>query len=172
MEALMYISSVPPNPTAVAAAATPWLHRLLDEPRMCGTGLPAVIRAYIYVSEQPHQLIYGSWQVAEGSIYLPRLAGDCTVHPLTKLAILAALASYTGATNDATLVTKITTRLVGLLKEEAMGTYSNVVRSYTTPSRLAIDQDNYQIAAELNGRWLLPSGAPVEVNDKWITMDF
>jgi hypothetical protein len=172
MEASMYISSVPPNPAAIRAVATPWLHRLLDDPRMCGTVAPEQVRGYLYIQETPRQIAYGTWQVGVDAIYLPRAGNDPIVHPLTKLAIISAIAAMTGATSDPELVTKITTKLVVLLKEEAIGTYANIVRSYHKPSRLAIDQENYQIAAEMDGRWLLPSGAPTEVGENWITMDF
>ena len=168
----MYISTVPPNMNEVASAAIVWLNRLLDDPRLCGPNLPDYIRMHMYVNSTPRPVRFGTWQITDDTIYLPRAGSDSVVHPLTKLAILSAIASHTGAIRDAGLVTKITTKLGLLLKEEALGTYSNVVRSHHKPSRLAIDQDNFQIAAEMDGRWLLPSGAPVEVGDKWITMDF
>jgi hypothetical protein len=58
------------------------------------------------------------------------------------------------------------------MKEETIGVYNSVIRASNRPSRIALDQTNGRVAAEIKGTWLLTSGAPAEVDDKWIIMDF
>lgn len=169
-EITMQVSSIPPNQEAVTEAATRWLLRVLDDPNMCLSMLSSEIKGYLYIDGTPRTILYGSWQITSDSIYLPRAGG--TVEPLSKLAILSAIASMTKASSNPVIVEKITQKLAILLNEATKSIYNSVITGTHRPSRLAIDLEGLQIAAELNNTWLLTNGAPAMVDDKWITMDF
>jgi hypothetical protein len=131
---------------------------------------PFELRTYLYVDGGLHLVSGGPWQITGDAIYLPNASR--AVEPLTKLGVLAAIASATKASQDPMILEKITTRLVALLNEATVNVYGAIITSTQRPTRLAIDHENLQVAAEINERWLLTSGAPAEVTDKWITMDF
>jgi hypothetical protein len=131
---------------------------------------PSELKGYLYVEGSLRLLISGNWQITADSIYLP--GSSRAVEPITKLSVLAAIAAMTKASQDTNILARITQKLVILLNETAVNVYSSVITSTQKPTRLAINNETLQIAAEINGTWLLTSGISVEVTDKWITMDF
>jgi hypothetical protein len=166
----MQITSVPPDQAALTAVAVRWLNRVLDDPGMNASTFPPELRMYLYVDGGLRLVAGGSWQITGDAIYLPNASR--AVEPLTKLGVLAAIASVTKASQDPGVLAKITARLVTLLNEATLNVYSSIITSMQKPTRLAIDHEHLQVAAEINGTWLLTNGTPVEVTDKWITMDF
>jgi hypothetical protein len=166
----MQITSVPPDQAALTARAVTWLSTVLDDPNMNKNTFPPELKMYLYVDGTLRQVLGGTWQINADTIYLPNASR--AVEPLTKLGVLAAIASATKASQDPVILAKITTRLVALLNEATVNVYGSIITSMQRPTRLAIDHENLQVAAEINERWLLTSGAPAEVTDKWITMDF
>jgi len=166
----MQITSVPLNQAEVTERVTRWLMPILESPILNGNSPPVEARCYIYVDGTPTMLVRGSWQISEGEIYM---AGPSrSVEPLTKLTILSAIASHHKCTENPVVAEKIVQRLVTLLAESARSVYGNIITSLHRPTRLAINQQELQVAAEINDSWVLTNGAPVAVNDQWIIMDF
>ena len=166
----MQISAVPLDGDSIRATAVRWLDVLLASPDLTGTTFPESIKYYLYVDGIPKRLIYGSWQVTGDHLYLPGRSSQ--IEPLTRLSILAAIAAITGASRTPSIVEKISQQLVTILNESTKTIYKSIITSPQAPSRLAIDQEHLLVAAEINNTWMLTSGAPVEVTDKWIIMDF
>ena len=169
-ETLMDISLQPTDNTIRLRDATQFLTRILDSPQLSGWNIPISIRGVLYINNTPRLIHQGSWQLDESTIYL---AGSASlVEPLTRIAILTAIANMTGAIENPTIVEKISARLSQAISEAVRSTYSGIVRSAQRPNRLAVNTALAQVAAEINGTWLTTSGAPVEVNNSWIIMDF
>jgi len=166
----MQITSVPLNQAEVTERVTRWLIPILESPTLDGGSPPTEARCYIYVDNHPVVIIRGAWQIAEGEIYMA--GASRSVEPLTKLTILSAIASHHKCTEDPLVAEKIVQRLVVLLAESAKSVYGNIITSLHRPTRLAINQQELQVAAEINGSWILTNGAPIAVNDQWIIMDF
>lgn len=166
----MRISLQPNDPAPRLASAKAWLTRILSTPTLSGVDLPRDLKGYIYINDVPHVLARGTWQL-DGSTCFVGNASEL-VDPLSRLAILTCIANMTGAIDDPAIVALIEGKLVSTISDSIRSVYHGFVRSTVIPSRLAIDQSNNRIAAELNGGWYLTSGAPVEVNDSWIVMDF
>lgn len=160
-----------PDKEALKGITIPFLTRVLDAPTLGGIELPGGIRGYIYVDGRARHLVNGNWEVQDDVIYLAR--GTTRLDPFTKLGILGAIASLTGAVDEQVIIDKLSARLVQAIQESTVGIYASLLRVEAgRPTRLAIDQANCRVAAELNGAWHLSSGAPVEVDDTWIIMDF
>lgn len=167
----MDISIRHPHPDTIKAESAKWLMSLLDTPGLSGQHLPSYIRGYIFIDGVPRALCSGSWQISSDLIYLAR-SGD-HVPMFTKLAILTAIGNMTGALdNNMALVEKLSTRLVAEIRASTMMIHGLMLTSAVKPTRLAVDQVNCRVAADLNGSWFLPGGAPVEVDNTWIIMDF
>lgn len=167
---LMHISSQPQDNTIRLRDATAFLTRILDSPSLSALSMPSSIRSIIYINNVGLTLMGGSWQIDGATIYLA--GNSATVEPLTRIGILTAIANFTGAIENPVIVEKISNRLVQAVSESIRSTYSGMIRATQRPSRLAINQVLAQVAAEINGQWFTTSGAPVEVNNSWITMDF
>ncbi len=166
----MHISLQPTDPAARNATAKIWLQRTLATPSLTGHEFPRELRGYLYIDNVPHFLQRGSWAIGDGTIYL---AGSSTsIDPLTRLAVLTTVANMYDAVTDPTIVELITTRLVNAISESVRTIYHGFIRGTQAPSRLAVDQANARVAAEMNGSWFLTSGAPVTVDSTWIVMDF
>lgn len=166
----MDITLVPPNKPEQTSVMVTWLRRLLETPSLSGHDLPNHVRGIIYIDQVPMYLTRGSWQISEDHIYLARTSG--AVDSLTKLGVLAVVASLTHAKENPAIVELFSTRLVEEIKNLSRIVHSHLVTSPTRPTRLAIDQVNCRVAAEINGAWFLPGGTPIEVNESWIIMDF
>lgn len=167
----MDISMVPRNSETIRTEAIRWLDSLLVTPSLSGYYLPPSIRGYIYIDGAPRALVSGSWQVASDIVYLARNGDGVPV--MTKLAILTAIANMTRAIeNNIPLMEKISTRLVEEIKASTIAIHNLMIASPVRPNRLAIDQVNCRVAADMNGSWFLPGGAPIGVDNTWIIMDF
>ena len=166
----MDISLVPPNRPELTSVTVTWLRRLLETPSLSGVDLPTGIKGYIYINQIPMALVRGTWSISDDCIYLARTSGS--VDSLTKLGILAAVASLSYARENPGIVELFATRMVEEIKKLTRVIHNHLVVSPTRPSRLAIDQVNCRVAAELNGAWFLPGGTPVEVDNTWIIMDY
>lgn len=166
----MRISLQPNDPAPRLASAKAWLTRILSTPTLSGVDLPRDIKGYIYINDVPHQLARGAWVIGDGLCYIGNTNEN--VDPLTRLAVLTCIANMTGAIADPAIVALIEGKLVSTISDSVCSVYHGFMRSTVNPSRLAIDQFNNRIAAELNGGWYLTSGAPVEVDNTWIVMDF
>ena len=167
----MHISLQPQNPEARLANAKPWLTRILTSPTLSGYELPRDLKGYIYIDDIPYQLARGSWQ-SDGSGVMYVGGTSSQIEPLTRLAIISCIANLTGAIDDPAIVRLIEAKLVTTISDSIRTVYHGFVRSDQSPSRLAIDNVNSRVAAEIGGRWLLTSGAPAEVNETWTVMDF
>jgi hypothetical protein len=167
---VMHISLQPIDPTPRLVSAKAWLTRILNTPLLSGVDLPRDIKGYIYINDVPHVINRGSWAIENTSLYVGGTSDQ--VDPMSRLAILTCIANLTGAIADPAIVALIEGKLVSTISDSIRSVYHGFMKSTVNPSRLAIDQSNNRIAAELNGGWYLTSGAPVEVNDQWIVMDF
>lgn len=166
----MRISLQPNDPTSRLANAKAWLTRILSTPALNGVELPRDIKGYIYINDVPHTIARGTWQLDGSTCFVGNTSEQ--VDPLSRLAILTCIANMTGAIDDPAIVALIEGKLVSTISDSIRSVYHGFIKSTVNPNRLAIDQANNRIAAELNGGWYLTSGAPVEVNDSWIVMDF
>lgn len=166
----MLISSVPTDQAVVKAAAVIWLHRLLDHQDFYYSSIPNEIKCYLYIDNTPRIVTFGSWQIDSTHVYLP--GRSSSVEPLTKLSILAAIAAVTKANEDPEIIAKITSRLAVELNNATRSVYGSIVSSNQRPTRLAINHQELQVAAEINGTWVLTNGAPITVTGQWIIMDF
>ena len=166
----MQISLQPTDTAARTASAKTWLQRILAQPSLGGIEFPRELKGYIYVDNVAHQLTRGTWTISDQCVYL---AGTSTnVDPLTRLGVLTTVANMYDAITDPAIVELITTRLCSAISESVRSVYHGFVRGTQAPSRLAVDQANARVAAEMNGSWFLTSGAPVTVDNTWIIMDF
>ena len=168
----MHISSRPRDREAQSIRARDWLLGVLNQPTLSGNGrsYPASLNTVIYIDETPRYVSNGYWAIASTGIQLPTEAGN--VSPLERLTILAALASVHGATAFPEVTSKIIERLVDTMRTTTLSVYENLIDATARPSRIAINERTFQVAAELEGHWILTSGAPIEVDDSWIIMDF
>lgn len=167
----MQVSMQHPDRPALKAVAIPFLTRILDAPTLGGVELPAGVKGYVYIDGRPRALANGSWELQDDIVYLAR--SGARVDPFMKLGILGAVANMTGAIEDPAIVSKLSGRLAQAVQESTVSTYGAIMRvDSARPTRIAIDQPGARVAAELHGAWHLSSGAPVEVDDKWIIMDF
>ncbi len=166
----MDISLVAPNRPELTNTTVIWLRRLLEQPSLSGSDLPNGIRGYVYINQIPLALTRGSWTIDDNTIYLARTSG--TVDSLTKLGILAVIAQLTHARENPGIIELFSTRMVEEIKNLTRVIHSHLIVSPTRPNRLAIDQVNCRVAAEINGAWFLPGGTPVEVDNSWIIMDY
>ena len=166
----MRISLQPTDSATRTALAKGWLQRILAQPSLGGIEFPRELKGYIYVDNVPHQLTRGSWSIRDQCVYLA--TSSTSVDPLTRLGILTTVANMYDAITDPVIVELITTRLCSAISESVRSVYHGFVRGTQAPSRLAIDQTNARVAAEMNGSWFLTSGAPVTVDNTWIIMDF
>ena len=149
-----------------------WLMRILEAPTLSGTELPSSIRMYLYIDGQYKHVSRGAWEINSDQIYLAKPSTSVSCTPYIKLGILAAIAHFTGASEDPRIIEKLSARLVETIKENTLNVYSSIVRAGKKPSYIAIDQANAKIAAQLDGKWLSPSGAPVEIDPSWVVMGF
>jgi len=168
--AIMHISLTPTDPTSRLTSAKNWLARILNTPLLEGAELPREIKGYIYINNIPLDLKRGSWVIDGSTCYVG--SSSPTVEPLSRLAIITCIANLTGAIDDPAIVSLIERKLLTTISDSVRTVYHGFVKSTVNPSRLAIDQTNNRIAAELNGGWYLTSGSPVEVDHTWIVMDF
>ncbi len=166
----MNISINHPDKNAYKAVGVTWLQQVLDSPGLQGYELPTNIKGYIYINGMARLISPGSWEMNSDTVYMARSATP--IEPLTRLALLSAVANLTGAIEEPTIVEKITSRLEGIIQDSVKSVYAGFLRSAITPSRLAVNQVTCQVAVELNGAWALSNGTPVEVNESWITMNF
>lgn len=167
----MEISIKPPDPDVHKPVITDFLNRVLDHPLFYGPSKPLAIRGYLWINGAPRLLSDGSWQIGADAIYLSRPSEH--VDQFTKLSIITGIASFTGVLEgNLELVQKISTRLTGLIRDHTQVVHSLMVSSTVKPSKLAVNQSTCQVAANINDGWFLPGGAPVEVDESWIIMDF
>ena len=167
----MRISSVAPDPTHRITTVTNWLLPILTTPTLIGRSFPTEAHCSIYVDGMSRLVMGGSWNVESTYIYAPQEAAS-RVSLLDRLAILAAIAGATGAGQDPKIQEALATALVRMIRESAVSIHSSIVVSATPPTRMAINMNNAQLAAEVGGHWTLPGGAPVEVDNTWTTLDF
>lgn len=166
----MHISLQPNDRTARLNSTKAWLVHILNTETLSGIDLPRDIKGYVYINNEPHQLARGPWMIGDGVCYVGNTSDQ--VESLTRLAVLTCIANMTDAINDPAIVALIEAKLVSTISDSVRSVYHGFIRSTAAPSRLAIDQTNNCIAAELNGGWFLTSGSPVEVDSTWIVMDF
>lgn len=156
---------------SLKTTTTNWITSLLLDPNFSGADKPSSIKGYLYVNEVPMILQRGTWQITGDSIYLARTNSE--VPNMTKLAIITAIASMTGILqNNTVLVERISTRLVEEIRLSTLAVHKLMLASTARPTRLAIDNIGCRVAAEMDGTWFLPGGAPVEVDSTWIIMNF
>lgn len=167
---LMNIGLQPSDNTARLRDATIFLTRILDSSTLSGWSIPSSIKGVIYINNTPRHLAQGSWQIDGSVVYVA--SSSELVEPLTRIAILTAIANLTGVIENPAIVEKISTRLTQAISESVRSVYAGIVRSTQQPTRLAVNTVLAQVAAEINGSWFTTSGSPVEVNDSWIVMDF
>ena len=167
----MQISSMSENPADRVRVVSDWMLAVLATPTLTGRSFPLEAYCTLYIDGVPKHTMAGSWNVDSSFLYLPQEAVG-RVPVFDRLAILAAIAAATGATANPRLGEAISAKLVALIKDGTMAVYSSIIGSTAPPQRLAINMDTSQLAAMMDGRWSYPSGAPAEVTDSWITMDF
>jgi len=166
----MDITLQPVDNTERMTQAVTWLRRLLESPTYGGVEKPAIIVGYLYIDNIPHLLETGSWQIGDGHIYCAR--NSSSVEPLTRLAILATIAHITGAIHNADIRNTLVTRISHEIANSTRTVFRGILQTPDPVSRIAIDQENLQVAAEIGGRWISPAGIPMEVKESWITMNF
>lgn len=167
----MQISSKHPNPEERTRIAKEWLLPILSNPNLDGSrNIPSCLMLPLYVNGEIRLLKGGYWQMDSVYIFLP--LPSTNMHKLDKLSVLSAIAGAVGLTNDPAIQEKLIYRLTDIMKETSLTIYGNLVEATHHVSRLAIHPETCQVAAEVGGKWLTPSGAPMEVADSWIIMDF
>lgn len=167
---IMQITLQPTDPAQRLNVSKVWLQRILSHPTLSGYELPREVKGYIYINNSPRILQRGAWAISDDSVYIASHGG--IVEPLTKLAILGCVANLTGAINDPAITELFTTRLSRAIAESVSTVYHGLISTTQAPSQLAVDITGSRVAAKINDRWLLTSGAPVEVDASWIVMDF
>ena len=155
----------------IRAEATTWLTKLLEHPRLEGISKPTSIIGYLYIDGTPRQLITGRWEVNETSVSLAGSTSSQSVPVFTRLAILTGVANLCGIMTGP-LMDRFTASLVREIQASTFQIHNLMVSSVVKPRRIAVDNTNCRIAAEVNGVWTLPGGAPVQVDETWITMNF
>ena len=168
----MQLSLNPSNNSGIRESAITWLQDILNRPAFSGIYIPENIKGYIYVNNEPRLLKQGGWEINNGTGYIALARNPGLVDNFTKLGILSCIANMTGVMQDPSIIELFSQKLVVCVTEVVRNLHGNIIRSNIPPTRLAIDQANYLVAAELNGSWHLTSGAPVEVTESWIIMDF
>lgn len=161
---------MPLDNTEFKRQALLWLSPILDGPELIGARFPSLLHTTIYIGDTAYWVTNGAWSIASSTLHLPSQSELIT--KLDRLSILSALASRWGISELPEIREKIMFRLGEVLKETALNVYVNTICATILPSRIAIHPATYQVAAQLNERWSLPSGAPAEVNASWITLDF
>lgn len=168
----MRISTLPQDQQALKDRARTWLMDALSRPRFTMARYPAELYTSLYVGNTPYKVEHGYWLISGNTLSLPVDPGNENFPLLDRLCVLGALARRFEVHDHNDLRETIMAKLNECLKESALTVYSNVIAATSPPSRIALNSGNYQVAAELNGQWRLPSGAPVEVSsDSWITLD-
>lgn len=167
----MRISSLSSDPQARMATITNWMLPILASPTLTGRSFPTEAHCSIYVDNAAKLVMGGSWNIENSYIYVPQEAIG-RVSLLDRLAVLAAIAGATGIGADQRIQDAIVTTLIRLIRESTVSLHSSLVVSAVPPTRLAINMTTAQLAANVAGRWTLTGGAPVEVDESWITLDF
>ena len=167
----MQVTSINPNQQEAVVVATRWLTRVLETPTLeLNATFPNECKSILYVGGNQKVTCNGSWQIDSEHIYLRGRSAQ--VDQFTRLSILAAIAGTTRAIEQPGMVDLISRKLITILQDSTRSIYNSIIASTHRPTRLAIDHQGLQIAAELNGRWLTTSGVPVEVSESWTIMDF
>lgn len=150
-----------------------WMLNVLKHPQLSGTPFPALTHGLImYCDGKPVTLYAGTWQetVGDRMIYL---AGPSTlVAPLDRVAILATVARITQLNDDPEILNAVTEATVKGIKAVIMPVWDGLVVATERPTQMAFNLATYEVAAEMRGKWYLPSGQPVKVGDAWTIMEF
>lgn len=150
--------------------AIAWIQPILADPNFTGRTFPTTLNSLLYVENQPSFVAQGVWTVVPGTIRLP--GQNDGLGKLDKLSVLSALISTWGIQDAPGMTERVMTRLTEIIKETTLSVYSNIISATQRPSRMALNLNTYQIAAEMMDRWTLAGGAPIEVDDTWIILDF
>lgn len=167
----MNITVEPPSANDIRHSTVMWLSRVLSNNDLQGVEKPASLHGYIYIEGVARCIYGGGWQINSDCVYVANVSRNI-IDPFTKLAILAAVGHVGNAMDDPVVIEKFSGQLARIMREGVASVYGNMVRSTRNISRLAVDKDGCRIAAEMNGGWFLPNGAPVEVTNAWIIMGF
>lgn len=166
----MIVTHCPPSTTEFKARAVRYLSCLLDHPRLTGPTLPTEFNGLLWIDNVPKRVTGGYWEIMGNNIVIGAEGANTPL--IDRLAILSALSAMLGVSTDPVIQQKVMTALTRILQESTTTIYGALVASVARPNRLAINMSQCLVAAELNNAWFLPSGAPVEVTDSWITMNF
>lgn len=162
------------SPTYSATAkqeVTQWIINLLGRPQLDGHTKPASLSGHLYINNIAKLIGAGRWAIEETTIFVGGTSTSDSVPVFTRLAILAAIAKAVDIMAGP-LVERFSTRLAEEIRKQTQQVYGLMLTSSIRPQRLAVDMANCLVATEINGQWSLPSGAPAEVTESWIIMNF
>lgn len=149
-----------------------WMLAMLASPTLSGATWPDPNRRIVIYSDGiPSWIEGGSWRDnKDGHIFL---AGhSLSVPPLERVAILATLARVTQLNDEPDIMTAVTEATVKYIKTVITPVWDGLVIAAQRPDMFAFNIATYEVAAQLNDKWYLPSGQPVKVDDKWTIMEF
>ena len=146
-----------------------FLMDVLSRPRFSGPRWPEV-RSIIYIDGRATRIQAGTWEINAENVYLAGASEG--VADLERLAVLSGIARLYRLTDDVELLDAFSTGITKAIQNTMAPLWGNLVESEAPPEKLAVNMKTGEVAALINKRWVKASGAPVEVDDSWIEMEF
>lgn len=149
-----------------------WMINVLQSPTLSGNQFPKPAKAIVlYAEGKPLYFQPGTWQNDNtNSLYLAQ--HSTLIPPLERVAILATLARLTQLNDDPEVMEAVCTATCKSIKAVVTPVWDGLVIAEERPSSLAFNLQTYEVAAEMQGKWYLPSGQPVKVDKTWTVMEY